>query len=479
MENFSVIGIRDAIVAGELTAAEAVETCLATIAKKDGDIGAFLEVFEEDARKAADVIDAKKAAGEMLGRLAGVPIAIKDNILIKGQIASAGSKMLAEYHATYHATVIDRLLKEDAILIGRTNMDEFAMGSSTETSAYNKTRNPWDTQKIPGGSSGGSAAAVAAGMVPAALGTDTGGSIRQPAALCGVVGMKPTYGRVPRYGAVALASSLDQIGPIARTVEDVALILEVIEGADIHDATTVNFASSTVAELMEPSFAGMKIGVPKEYFLDSMDTDVKARVEEAIELMKAQGAEVKEISLPLTEYALPAYYIIQPAEASSNLARFDGMRYGTRAEGPLKESYRKGRSNGFGREVKRRIMLGNYILSAGYYDAYYKKALAVKTAIFNDLNDALKDVDVIVSPASPSVAWNIDEKFNDPIAMYLSDVYTVTANITGVPAISVPCGFAHDLPVGVQFMAGVGEDAKVLLAAAAYQHATDWETIAT
>ncbi|MCH8049204.1 Asp-tRNA(Asn)/Glu-tRNA(Gln) amidotransferase subunit GatA [Patescibacteria group bacterium] len=466
----TIIEIRDAIAGGETKAEEIVKTCLDKIQAEDEQIGAFLETFDEEAIKTAKKIDLMRKAGEDLPRLAGVPIAIKDNMLYTGHTASAGSKMLERHVAAYDATVVMRLKEAGAIIIGRTNMDEFAMGSSTETSFWKKTRNPVDTTKVPGGSSGGSAAAVAAGFVPAALGSDTGGSIRQPAALCGVVGLKPTYGRVSRYGLIALGSSLDQIGPITNTAQDAALILEIIEGGDPKDATSLDLEEKTLAELINPSVEGMKIGVPKEFFVDEMDSEVRKRVEEAIDLLKEHGAEIIDVSLPLTEYALPAYYIIQPAEASSNLARFDGMRYGTRAQtDDLIESYTKARGDGFGIETKRRIMLGTYILSAGYYEAYYKKAQAVRTAIFDELQDVLKKVDVIVTPTSPSVAWDMDEKFGDPITMYLSDIFTTTANIAGIPAISVPCGTAHDLPVGLQFMAGIEEDGKVLQAAAAYE----------
>lgn len=471
----TVLEIRDAIVNGDLTAVEITQQCLDNIALKDEKIGAFLEVFAEEALAQAKRIDDMKSNGEQLPRLAGVPIAIKDNILFVDHIASASSKMLENHKASYSATIVERLLKAGAVIIGRTNMDEFAMGSSTETSFFQKTRNPWNTDKVPGGSSGGSVAAVASGMVPVALGSDTGGSIRQPASLCGVVGFKPTYGRVSRYGLIAMASSLDQIGPITKTVKDAALVLEVIEGADEKDATSLNLSETTIAEIMTPSVKGVKIGVAKEYFIDGMDEGVRKSVEDAIELLKNNGAEIVEISLPLTEYALPTYYIIQPAESCSNLARFDGMRYGTRAQTDnLLESYLKARSEGFGKEVKRRIMLGNYILSAGYYDAYYKKALAIKTAIFNELQEAFKNVDVILSPTSPSVAWNIGEKFDDPITMYLSDIFTTTANIAGVPAISVPCGFVDGLPIGLQFTGPVMGDNKVLEVASAYESLTEF-----
>jgi aspartyl-tRNA(Asn)/glutamyl-tRNA(Gln) amidotransferase subunit A len=476
MKYKTVIEIRDAIANKEITSQEVVEFYLDKIKKDDDRIGAFLETFNEDAIAKAKKIDELIASGKSLPRLAGVPIAIKDNICYAGKTASAGSKMLEKHVAAYDSTAVRRLKEAGAVIIGRVNMDEFAMGSSTETSFFKKTRNPWDTTKVPGGSSGGSVAAVAAGFVPAALGSDTGGSIRQPASLCGVTGMKPTYGRISRYGLLALASSLDQISPVARTVEDVALLLEVLEGQDENDATTIEIKETTTSELLSKSVKGMRIGVPKEYFIDGMDEEVRASVQEAINLLKEQGAEIREVSLPLTQYALPTYYIIQPAECSSNLARYEGIRYGNRAQTDnLIDSYIKSRGDGFGAEVKRRIMLGTYILSAGYYDAYYKKALAIKTAIFNEFEEVFKDVDVIACPTSPSVAWDIDAKFNDPLTMYLSDVFTVTANIAGIPAISVPCGFSKDgLPIGLQFMGASEKDGSVLQAAVAYQDKTDW-----
>ena len=470
----TVKAIRDAVRAGTATAEEIVRSCLADIKLRDPEIGAFLETFDDRALAKAKEIDAMKARGEELPRLAGVPVAIKDNMLLAGQHAAAGSNILKDYTSAYTATAVARLEAAGAIIVGRTNMDEFAMGSSTETSAFKITKNPWDTSKIPGGSSGGSCAAVAAGFVPASLGSDTGGSIRQPAAMCGIVGLKPTYGRVSRYGLIALASSLDQIGPFTHTVEDAMLIMEAIEGRDPKDATSAELPETPIAELNTPSFEGLRIGVPKEYFIDGMDPEVRKLVEEAIAVYKNNGAEIVELSLPTAPYALPTYYIIQPAEASSNLARFDGLRYGTRAEGPLEQSYLNARSTGFGTEVKRRIMLGSFILSAGYYDAFYKKALAVRNALRKEFDEAFKQVDVIIGPTAPSVAWGIGEKFNDPIAMYLADVFTTAANITGLPGISIPCGFAHDLPVGLQLQAKSFNEATLYRAAAAYQSLTDW-----
>lgn len=473
-ELLTVKAIRDAVAAGMVTAEEVVKNCLAKIDLEDPKIGAFLEVFPRRALEKAREIDAMKARGDVLPRLAGVPVAIKDNMLLSGEKACAGSKILQDYTSAYTATVVARLEAAGAIILGRTNMDEFAMGSSTETSAFQKTHNPWDLSRIPGGSSGGSAAAVAAGFVAASLGTDTGGSIRQPAAMCGIVGLKPTYGRVSRYGIIALASSLDQVGPFAHTVEDAMLIMEVIEGRDEHDATSAELTDKPVAELLEPSMKGLRVGVPKEYFIDGMDPEVRARVEEAIAVFKDNGAEIINISLPHTPYALPTYYIIQPAEASSNLARFDGMRYGTRAPGALEDSYLTARSEGFGLEVKRRIMLGAFILSAGYYDAFYKKSLAVRNALRQEFDEAYKQVDVIIGPTAPGTAWKLGEKSDDPIAMYLADIFTTSANITGLPGISIPCGLANGLPVGLQIQAKPFDEMKLYTAAAAYQAVTDW-----
>ncbi len=473
----TIKAIRDAIADGSVTAEETIKNCLAKIAAEDAEIGAFLEVFNDRALAKAREIDAMKKRNEQLPRLAGVPVAIKDNMLLAGEKSSASSKILQDYTAAYTATVVKRLEDAGAIIIGRTNMDEFAMGSSTETSAFQKTANPWDKTRVPGGSSGGSCAAVAAGFVAMALGSDTGGSIRQPASFCGVVGLKPTYGRVSRFGIIALASSLDQVGTFTHTVEDAVLAMEIIEGRDEHDATSVELADKPVAELLKPTMQGLRVGVPKEYFIDGMDSEVRARVEEAIKVFKDNGAELIDISLPLTPYALPTYYILQPAEASSNLARFDGMRYGTRAPGVLDDSYLNARSEGFGMEVKRRIMLGTFILSAGYYDAFYKKALAVRNALRKEFDEIFKRVDVIVSPTSPGTAWKLGEKFEDPIAMYLADIFTTPANIAGLPAISVPCGLANGLPVGLQIQAKPFDEMKIYAAAAAFEEYTEFHKL--
>jgi aspartyl-tRNA(Asn)/glutamyl-tRNA(Gln) amidotransferase subunit A len=460
--------IRSEILAKKKTARQIVDEVIEDIAKRDEEYGTFLEVFAERARVNADRIDELTQEEKEKLPLCGVPVAIKDNMLYTGEIASAGSRMLEKYRAPYASTAVARLEREGAIIIGRTNMDEFAFGSSTENSAFKKTKNPWNTSKIPGGTSGGSAAAVAAGFVPLALGTDTGGSVRQPAAMCGVVGIRPTYGRVSRFGIVADASSFDQVGVLANTVEDVTLGLSVIEGKDVHDSTSEDFPVPVKPSIANHKPSPLRIGVPKEYFVDGMDEEVRKRVDEAIEVLKKDGAEIVELSIPATKYALPVYYILQPAEAASNLNRYDGMRYGKRAEGGLEESYILARTEGFGLESKRRIMMGSFILSAGYIDAFYKKALAVRKILCDQYDDAVKQVDVLVCATSPFVAWNLGEKFNDPIAMYLADVLTVTASIVGAPGVSVPCGLAHGLPVGLQFMGRRGDDLRVLQVAERY-----------
>ena len=435
-----------------LTSEELVRSCLKKIEDENEALNAFIWVSLTAIDEAKE-IDRRREAGEELGVLAGIPIAVKDNILVQGWEITAGSQILENHVGAYNATVIERLKKAGAILIGRTNMDEFAMGSSTETSHYGSTKNPHDRTKVPGGSSGGSAVAVAAGFVPCALGSDTGGSVRQPASLCGVVGLKPTYGRVSRYGLIPMASSLDQIGPLTLTVDDAALVMEVIEGKDENDATSIELSSTTIPEIIEPDVKGLRIGLPKEYFVEGMDEEIRMRIDEAVKKFEAAGAIIKEVSLPHAKYALAAYYIVAPSEITSNLGRFDGLRYGYHSQGSnLLDTYERTRGEGFGSEVKRRIMLGSYTLSAGYYDAYYKKALQVRSLIKQDFDKALKEVDVILTPTSPSVAWDLGAKFDDPLTMYLSDIYTITANLAAIPAISIPCGTAHGLPVGLQLM---------------------------
>lgn len=451
-----------------------VKEYLAKIEEKNEKLNAVLSVSPtaiEDARR----IDSARAQGEEVGLLAGIPILTKDNIMVQGWENTSASQVLEGHHSAYNATVVERLKQAGAILLGRTNMDEFAMGSSTENSHFGPTRNPWDTARVPGGSSGGSAAAVAAGLTPIALGSDTGGSIRQPASLCGVVGLKPTYGRVSRYGLMAMASSLDQIGPLARTVEDVMRVMQVIEGKDPKDATSVELSETSVPELMNPSLEGLTLGIPKEYFLEGMDEEIRRLVIDAIAELERAGAKTKEVSMPHAKYALATYYVLMPCEASSNLGRFDGLRYGYHSSGAsLWETYERSRGEGFGPEVKRRIMLGSYALSAGYYDAYYRKALKMRTLIKKDFDEALKEVDAIVTPTSPFVAWKLGEKFGDPLTMYLSDIYTVTANLATVPAMSLPCGFSHDLPVGLQLMGRPFDEETLYRIGMAYQKRTDW-----
>lgn len=470
----TITDLKRAMETGEMTAVDIIKGYLARCDELNGALNAFIEIYKDEAMAQARIWDKARSNGEDLPVLAGIPVALKDNILVKGHIASAGSKILSTYTATYDATVVERLRKAGAIIFGRTNMDEFAMGSSGETSVYGVTKNAWNTNKVPGGSSSGSVTAVAAGLAPVSLGSDTGGSIREPASLSGVVGLKPTYGRVSRYGLIALSSSLDQIGVFAHDAKDAALMLEVISGRDERDATSVD-AELTIPELITSEVKELKVGIPKEYFLDEMDQEVRVRVEEARDVLVAGGAKVVEISLPHTPYALPAYYVIQPCEASSNLARFDGIRYGSPEESStLQERYVETRAKQFGREVKRRILIGSYALSSGYYDAYYKKALQVRAKVREDFDKAFKDVDVILTPTSPSVAWDLGEKFDDPITMYLADIYTVSVNLAGLPGISLPCGFVDDLPVGLQLIGKPFDEHTLFKTSAYYQSKTDW-----
>jgi aspartyl-tRNA(Asn)/glutamyl-tRNA(Gln) amidotransferase subunit A len=409
--------------------------------------------------------------------LAGVPIAIKDNMLIRGERCTCSSKILENYVATYDATVIQKLRAADAVFIGHTNLDEFAMGSSTENSAFRVTKNPWDLDRIPGGSSGGSAAAVAARMAPLSLGSDTGGSIRQPAALCGILGLKPTYGRVSRFGLVAFASSLDQIGPFATTAQDAALLLQAIAGGDIHDSTSVQKPVPDYAAALSKSIKGLRIGLPKEYFIAGVDPEVDQAVRQAVKALQALGATVKEISLPHTEACLAVYYIIAPSEASSNLSRFDGVRYGHQAKGAgnLLELYEKSRGEGFGPEVKRRIVIGTYALSSGYYDAYYAQAQKVRTLIKRDFENAFKEVDVIATPTTPTAAFKPGDKAADPLQMYLSDIFTISCNLAGLPGLSLPCGFTKTkLPIGLQLLGKPFEEETLLALAHQYEKDHAW-----
>ncbi|MBP9751242.1 MAG: Asp-tRNA(Asn)/Glu-tRNA(Gln) amidotransferase subunit GatA [Candidatus Moranbacteria bacterium] len=466
----------------EISAVSLAEKHLAIIKEKDDEFGAFLTVLPDEALRAARFVDEKIARGEPIGPLEGIPGAVKDNMCMEGTRTTAASKILDSYIAPYDATAVRKLKECGAVILGKTNMDEFAMGSSTESSAYRKTKNPVDPERVPGGSSGGSAVAVAADMAVFALGSDTGGSIRQPASFCGVVGLKPTYGRVSRYGLLAMASSLDQIGPFASSVEDVAIVFSEIYGYDGMDVTTAESEGKRFEDGLTGDIRGLRIGVPKEYFSENLDAKVRTVAEAALERFRELGAEIVDISLPHAKYALPAYYIIMPSEVSSNLARFDGIKYGLsindQAErvpgsGTLLETYLDSRGYGFGDEVKRRIMLGTYTLSAGYYDAYYKKAQAVRKLIKKDFSDAFKDVDVIFSPTAPEPAFKFGAKTDDPLKMYLSDIYTVTANLAGVPAISFPIGTIEEegkkLPLGGHLMGEWFDEETLLRAADAYE----------
>ena len=472
---YTITALRQAYSSGDLSPVDAIQSLSDTIESRDGEIGGYLSRDTE-----AALTEAKNA--DLSLPLGGVPVAIKDLINVKGQPCGCASKILSEnYTSPYDATVIRKLRAAGAIPFGRANMDEFAMGSSTENSAIKPTRNPWDTTRIPGGSSGGSAAVVAAGEAIAALGSDTGGSIRQPAALCGVVGLKPSYGRVSRFGLVAFASSLDQIGPMTHTVEDSALLLQAIAGSDERDSTCLDDQVPDYIEAIGHDIKGLRIGLPAEYFAEGLDPEVKASVEAAIAQLESLGAETVPLSLPHTEYAVAIYYIIATAEASANLARFDGVRYGHRADAPadLLDHYERSRAEGFGAEVKRRILLGTYVLSSGYYDAYYLQAQKARTLIRKDFTEAFEKCDLIASPVTPTPAFPIGEKSNDPLQMYLADIYTIAANLAGICGISVPCGFSKsetgsDLPIGLQLLGPNLGEPTLLKAAHAFEQSTDW-----
>jgi len=467
----------DALNSNQISARESVELALKRIDRCESEIDAFISLRPEDALKNADKIDKKKTAGEKTGPLAGLPVAIKDLICEKDVECKCASHILEGYLPPYDATVVQNLNNAGAISLGRLNMDEFAMGSSTENSGIKPTRNPWDTERIPGGSSGGSAAAVAARQIPFALGTDTGGSIRQPASLCGVTGLKPTYGRVSRYGLVAYASSLDQIGTLTLDIEDAACILPYIAGHDIKDSTSADIPVPDYLSELSGNLKGKKIGVPKEYFIEGIDSDVETAVRAAIDKLSELGAEIEEVSLPHTEYAIAAYYIVATAEASSNLARYDGIHYGKRAAGikDLSDVYTKTRGEFFGEEVKRRIMLGTYVLSSGYYDAYYLKGLKVRTLIKQDFEKTFDKVDAIITPTCPTPAFKLGEKTEDPLQMYLSDIFTVSVNLAGLPAVSLPCGFSgNNLPIGLQLIAKPFDESTLLNFGYAYQQTTDF-----
>jgi aspartyl-tRNA(Asn)/glutamyl-tRNA(Gln) amidotransferase subunit A len=472
--------------AGELTSEEIVRSLLER-SERASRLNVFLHLDADRVLAQARALDERRRAGEMLGRLGGIPVAIKDVLCVEGEPTTCGSRILQNFRPPYDATVIAKLRAAGAILFGKTNMDEFAMGSSTENSAYGPTLNPWDAARVPGGSSGGSAAAVAAGLAPLALGSDTGGSVRQPAAFCGVVGLKPTYGRVSRYGLVAFASSLDQVGPFAHNLADTALLLSVIAGPDPHDSTSVDEPiPDYVATLDEPP-ESLRIGVVRDFFGAGLDQEVGSAIKEAIRVYQKAGAVIKDVSLPHSRYGIPAYYIVASAECSSNLARYDGTTYGHRAADfspkypgeeslpPLVRMMMASRAEGFGLEVKRRIMLGTFTLSAGYADQYYNKALKVRRKIRGDFDTAFGEVDILVGPTSPTPAFKLDERTTDPLAMYLSDIYTITANLAGIPGISVPCGVTREnLPIGMQLLAAPFAEEKLLRTARVFERETDW-----
>jgi len=462
---------------GDFSSEELTRAYLDRIARHDDSLNSFITVSEEDALQQAQAADQRLKAGDSTA-LTGIPVAQKDIFCTDGVLTTCGSRMLENFVAPYSATVIEKFNAAGAVMLGKTNMDEFAMGSSNETSYYGPVRNPWNTETVPGGSSGGSAAAVAARLAPAATGTDTGGSIRQPAGLCGITGLKPTYGRVSRYGMIAFASSLDQGGPLARTAEDAAILLGTMAGFDTRDSTSIDQAVPDYTANLNADIKGLKIGLPKEYFNEGLDAEVGKAVEAAIEEYKKLGAEIVDISLPNSHLAVPAYYVVAPAECSSNLSRFDGARFGHRCEAPqdLEDLYKRSRGEGFGPEVKRRIMIGTYALSAGYYDAYYLKAQKVRRLISEDFKQAFEQVDVIMGPTAPTVAFKLGEKKDDPITMYLSDIYTIAVNLAGLPGMSIPAGFVKQMPVGLQIIGNYFDEARLLNVAHRYQQVTDWHT---
>jgi aspartyl-tRNA(Asn)/glutamyl-tRNA(Gln) amidotransferase subunit A len=473
--------LAERLAAADVRAWDVTQAYLDRIRLHDGTLNAFRTVAIEQALERAGELDKAREDGRVLGPLHGVPIALKDNMSTRGVSTTASSRILEDFVPPYNATVVERLEAAGAIVIGKTNLDEFAMGSSTENSAFGPTRNPWAPDRTPGGSSGGSAVAVAARLAPLALGSDTGGSIRQPAALSGVVGLKPTYGRVSRYGLLAFASSLDQIGPFARTAADAALVLEVIAGADPHDSTAAAEPVGSYRAALTGTVDGLRIGVPRGVIAEGVDEAVRSAFNTAIDVLRASGAAVVDVELPHASYGIPIYYLIATAEASSNLARYDGVRYGFRAplgkDGTLRTMYERTRDRGFGAEVKRRIMLGTYVLSAGYYDAYYLKAQQVRTLLRQDYENAFANVDVVAMPTTPTPAFKLGEKIDDPLQMYLADIFTVSANLVGSPAISVPCGFSPDgLPIGLQLTGRMFDEATLLRIADAYQRQTDWHT---
>lgn len=463
----------------EVSSVEVTKSMLANIKERDKKVNAFVSVFEDEAIKQAEEVQAKIDAGELTSPLAGVPMAIKDNICTKDRLTTCGSKMLHNFKPPYNATVTDKLESAGAVVLGKLNMDEFAMGGSTETSYFGATGNPWDVTRVPGGSSGGSAAAVAAEEVTYALGSDTGGSIRQPCSFCGVSGIKPTYGAVSRYGLVAFASSLDQIGPVGRDIKDCAEVLSVISGHDAKDSTSVKRPVFDFSTCFDGNLKGMKIGIPTNYFGKGLDEDVKKSVLDAAETLKKLGAEIEEFEMNIVDYAIPTYYVLACAEASSNLSRYDGIKYGYRKRDceDLMEVYLTSRSEGFGMEVKRRIMLGSFVLSSGYYDAYYNKSLKVRGLIKKSFDEAFEKYDMILSPVAPTTAYKIGENSSDPLKMYLGDIYTVSVNLAGIPAVSVPCGFgSNGMPIGMQLIGNAFDESKLVRAAYAFQKETDFHT---
>jgi len=476
LEKLTIHELRDKLDSRQVSSVEVTKAVLESIKRSDGEINSYVTVMEEEALNAAREADACIGRGEA-SALTGIPVAVKDIFCTDGILTTCSSKMLSNFVPPYDASAVANLKSQGAVIVGKTNMDEFAMGSSTETSYYGPTKNPWDLERIPGGSSGGSAASVAADQCIASLGTDTGGSIRQPASLCGIVGLKPTYGRVSRYGVVAFASSLDQVGPMTKDVEDAAILLGAVAGYDEKDSTSINREVPDYREVLTGDLKGVKVGIPTEYFIEGMDEDVENATRQAISQIKNLGAEIVEISLPHTEYAVAVYYIVAPAEASSNLARYDGVKFGFRASqvDDLLHMYKKTRDEGFGREVKRRIMLGTYALSSGYYDAYYLKAQKVRTLISRDFAGAYEKCDVILTPTTPTPAFKLGERSGDPLQMYLSDILTISCNLAGLPGISLPCGLSKDgLPIGLQLMGNYFDEESILKVAYAYEQATDW-----
>ena len=475
MHQLTLAEIARALGDKQFSAEELTRALLSRIQQFDPQLNSFITVTEEQALAQAQAADARRASGES-GALLGAPIGHKDLFCTQGTRTSCGSKMLDNFQAPYDATVVERLAAAGAVSLGKLNMDEFAMGSANESSHYGAVKNPWDLNRVPGGSSGGSAAAVAARLLPAATGSDTGGSIRQPAALTNLTGLKPTYGRVSRWGMIAYASSLDQGGPLARTAEDCALMLGAMAGFDPKDSTSVDQPLDDYLAALDKPLTGLRVGLPKEYFGEGLDSKIADAVMAAVEELKKLGATVKDISLPNMQHAIPSYYVIAPAEASSNLSRFDGVRFGYRCESPvdLTDLYKRSRAEGFGDEVRRRIMVGTYALSAGYYDAYYLKAQRIRRLIKNDFVSAFDEVDVILGPTTPNLAWKLGEKNADPVSAYLEDIYTITANLAGIPGLSMPAGFIDGLPVGVQLLAPYFQESRLLNVAHQYQQVTDW-----